>query len=120
MDKTLKVNSQQAVDAKQFGSEIRRARKALGMTQAELADRVGISRATLIAHEQGNAGPSVDLAGQLASILGLRLTLQAAIPEEEHAGKSAAFVPPCPILGNMRHKRFPTLEEILWTTVGIV
>jgi putative transcriptional regulator len=109
----------QNVDAAIFGSEIRRARKAKGMTQADLAARVGISRATLIAHEQGHAGPSLDLAGQLANILGLRLTLQS-VPEEKSDAVEAEFVPPCPVLGNMRHKRFPTLEEILWTTVGIV
>ena len=49
---------------------VRAARKALRLTQAELAESVGVSRHTVIAIEQGDYAPSVFLALRLARILG--------------------------------------------------
>ena len=40
---------------------IRAARNAMGMTQQELADRVGVSRQTINAIEQGNFKPTIRL-----------------------------------------------------------
>ena len=46
---------------------IRRLRFAHGeMTQAELADRVGVTRQTIIAIEQGRYSPSLEMAFQIA------------------------------------------------------
>nr|WP_284735067.1 helix-turn-helix transcriptional regulator [Nonomuraea sp. NEAU-A123] len=36
------------------------------MTQAELADRIGVTRQTIIAIEQGRYSPSLDMAFQIA------------------------------------------------------
>ena len=48
-------------------NEIRRLRFANGeMTQAELADRVGVTRQTIIAIEQGRYSPSLEMAFQIA------------------------------------------------------
>ena len=47
---------------------VRRARRAMELTQAELADRVGVSRQTIVALESGGYAPSVYLA--LADVLG--------------------------------------------------
>ena len=44
-------------------------RSAAGeMTQAELADRVGVTRQTIIAIEQGKYSPSLELAFQIARV----------------------------------------------------
>jgi putative transcriptional regulator len=43
------------------------------MTQAELADRVGVTRQTIIAIEQGKYSPSLEMAFQIARALGVRL-----------------------------------------------
>ncbi|MBA3236517.1 MAG: helix-turn-helix transcriptional regulator [Chloroflexi bacterium] len=48
-------------------NDIRRLRFANGeMTQAELADRVGVTRQTIIAIEQGRYSPSLEMAFQIA------------------------------------------------------
>ena len=38
------------------------------MTQAELADRVGVTRQTIIAIEQGRYSPSLEMAFQIARV----------------------------------------------------
>ncbi|MGY1858511.1 helix-turn-helix transcriptional regulator [Modestobacter sp. SYSU DS0290] len=53
---------------------IRALRFARGeMTQAELADLVGVSRQTVIAIEQGRYSPSLEMAFLIARALGVRL-----------------------------------------------
>ena len=48
-------------------NEIRRLRFANDeMTQAELADRIGVTRQTIIAIEQGRYSPSLEMAFQIA------------------------------------------------------
>lgn len=43
------------------------------MTQAELADRVGMTRQTIIAIEQGRYSPSLEVAFQIAAVFGVPL-----------------------------------------------
>ncbi|ABY24758.1 transcriptional regulator, Cro/CI family [Renibacterium salmoninarum ATCC 33209] len=43
------------------------------MTQAELAERIGVTRQTIIAIEQGKYSPSLEVAFQIAGILQVRL-----------------------------------------------
>jgi putative transcriptional regulator len=43
------------------------------MTQAELADRVGVTRQTIIAIEQGRYSPSLEMAFQIARAFGVDL-----------------------------------------------
>jgi len=48
-------------------NEIRRLRFANGeMTQADLAQRIGVTRQTIIAIEQGRYSPSLEMAFQIA------------------------------------------------------
>lgn len=55
-------------------NEIRRLRFANDeMTQAELADRIGVTRQTIIAIEQGRYSPSLDMAFQIAQVFGVPL-----------------------------------------------
>ena len=55
-------------------NEIRRLRFAHGeMTQAELADRVGVTRQTIIAIEQGRYSPSLEMAFQVARVFNVPL-----------------------------------------------
>ena len=50
-------------------NEIRRLRFANGeMTQAELAERVRVTRQTIIAIEQGRYSPSLEMAFQIARV----------------------------------------------------
>jgi putative transcriptional regulator len=43
------------------------------MTQAELADRIGVTRQTVIAIEQGRYSPSLEAAFQIARVFGVPL-----------------------------------------------
>lgn len=55
-------------------NSIRTLRFAAGeMTQADLAERVGVTRQTVIAIEQGKYSPSLEVAFQIAYALGVRL-----------------------------------------------
>jgi putative transcriptional regulator len=55
-------------------NNIRALRFANGeMTQAELADRVGVTRQTIIAVEQGRYSPSLEMAFQIARAFGMPL-----------------------------------------------
>ena len=54
----------------QVTNDIRRLRFARGeMTQAELAERIGVTRQTVIAIEQGRYSPSLEMAFQIANAL---------------------------------------------------
>jgi putative transcriptional regulator len=64
-------------------NSIRALRFAAGeMTQAELADRVGVTRQTVIAIEQGRYSPSLEVAFRIAAALGARLDEVFHYPEE--------------------------------------
>lgn len=55
-------------------NEIRTLRfHAQEMTQAELAKRVGVTRQTIIAIEQGKYSPSLEVAFQIARVFGVPL-----------------------------------------------
>lgn len=49
-------------------NEIQKARRDAGLTQEELADKIGVTRQTIIAMEKGNYTPSVLLALKLAKL----------------------------------------------------
>ncbi|MCC4249576.1 MULTISPECIES: helix-turn-helix transcriptional regulator [Microbacterium] len=52
---------------------IRDHRDRSGMTQAELARRLGVTRQTVIAIEQGRYSPSLELAFQIAAEFGVAI-----------------------------------------------
>lgn len=55
-------------------NRIRALRFAAGeMTQADLADRIGVTRQTVIAIEQGRYSPSLEMAFQIARVFGVGL-----------------------------------------------
>jgi putative transcriptional regulator len=57
-----------------ISNSIRALRFAHGeMTQAELARRIGVTRQTIIAIEQGRYSPSLEMAFQIARVFGVPL-----------------------------------------------
>jgi putative transcriptional regulator len=55
-------------------NSIRALRFAAGeMTQADLAQRIGVTRQTIIAIEQGRYSPSLEMAFQIARVFGVPL-----------------------------------------------
>ena len=63
-----------ASERRRVGAVVRRARRDAGITLAELAPRVGVSRSFLSAVERGESGLSVQLQSRLADALSLSLT----------------------------------------------
>jgi putative transcriptional regulator len=56
-------------------NNIRRLRFEHGeMTQAELADRIGMTRQTIAAIEQGKYSPSLEAAFRIAQVFGVPIT----------------------------------------------
>ncbi len=53
------------------------------MTQAELADRVGVTRQTIIAIEQGRYSPSLEMAFQIARAFNVSLDEVFQYPEDD-------------------------------------
>jgi putative transcriptional regulator len=53
------------------------------MTQADLADRVGVTRQTIIAIEQGKYSPSLEMAFQIARAFNVRLDEVFRYPDEQ-------------------------------------
>lgn len=52
---------------------VREQRKKQGLTQAELADKVQVSRQTIISMEKGSYVPSLELALDLAVVFDLKI-----------------------------------------------
>jgi putative transcriptional regulator len=55
-----------------IGQNVHRLRERRGLTQAELAARVGVHRVTVAALEGGRKAPSLELLEQLARVLRVR------------------------------------------------
>ncbi len=68
-------------------NHVRRHRRQLhDMTQQELADRVGVTRQTILSIERGRYNPSVGLALRLAETFGVAVEVLFEIEGEEHHG----------------------------------
>ena len=52
------------------------------MTQAQLAERIGVTRQTVIAIEQGRYSPSLDMAFRIARVFGVPLDDVFQYPDE--------------------------------------
>ena len=73
----------------QVTNDIRALRFRNGeMTQAELAERLGVTRQTVIAIEQGRYSPSLEMAFQIARVFGVPLDAVFQYPENETTTQS--------------------------------
>jgi putative transcriptional regulator len=70
-------------------NSIRALRAQAGdLTQAELADRIGVTRQTVIAIEQGRYSPSLEVAFQIARELGVPLDAVFHYPDSSVEGEA--------------------------------
>jgi transcriptional regulator with XRE-family HTH domain len=65
----------QVIDSKRLGSVIRSYRRAVGMTQAQLAERLGIHLMTVSKYEAGTIAVSIDRLAEISAALGVSLVL---------------------------------------------
>lgn len=61
------------MEAVQVNSQLRELRTAQDWTQADLAERLGVSRQTIISIESGRYEPSLSLAFKIAAAFGVRI-----------------------------------------------
>ena len=66
---------QDAKDAFQLGARVRAERERLGLTQSELAEKMGTSQPTIARLEAGGVSPSLDTLHRAADALGLELVV---------------------------------------------
>ncbi len=71
------VMEENVADPADFGAVIRRARKAGGLTQAELALAAGVSLRFVSELERGKPGASIALALRIAKLLNVRIRASA-------------------------------------------
>lgn len=68
-DSFFTVGGSEVAKRTRVTNEIRRLRFEAGeMTQADLADRIGVTRQTVIAIEKGKYSPSLEIAFQIARV----------------------------------------------------
>ena len=60
-------------DSEELTNFVKQHRRVVGMTQKELAERVGVTRQTILSIEKGKYTPSVALALHLAEVFEVRV-----------------------------------------------
>lgn len=66
----------------EFSTRIRELRDEAGLTQAELADRVDVTRQTILYVEKGEYNPSLELAWRIAREFDARIEDVFELPDE--------------------------------------
>ena len=57
----------------EFGANLRELRESAKMTQAELAEKIGVTRALIAQYELGSKSPTVPVAARIAQIFGVTI-----------------------------------------------
>lgn len=95
------------------GQQIKGRRKALRLTQAELARRAGVSRATLIAVGRGEVART-DVLHLVVEGLGARLALERDVPGPENSWTRPE------VQAARRKQRFPDIYELIAANRGLL
>ena len=76
---------QSAKDAFALAEHIRQAREKLGITQTELAARIGSTQPAMARLEGGGVSPSLDTLRKIADALGFELVVELRVPRRASA-----------------------------------
>lgn len=71
-----RVGYRQAKEAFELAERVRQARERIGITQAELATRIGSTQPAIARLEAGGNTPSFDTLRRIAAALGLELVVE--------------------------------------------
>lgn len=80
------------------GSTLRDLRVRAGLSQAEVARRVGIAPTVLSAHERGRRQPSLETAGRIISAMGYEVEFRRRLDPEVQARKLVEALEPAEAL----------------------
>ena len=75
-----------------FGERIRQFRKAAGITQGELAQKLNVHLQTVSKWERGISEPDIAWLGELCAALGVSLERLAGVPEDAELVTAAVYV----------------------------
>jgi len=87
-----------------LAANVRLLRKQKGLTQVELAQRIGCSQAVITAYEKGRKKPSIDTLARLAEVLGAstdQIVGKRAVPNTKRPAKNPKL-----------WKKFSQLEQL--------
>lgn len=65
-----------------FNENLKAAREALGLSQKEVAERVGVANSTYSLYESGNREPNVQTIKKIAAVLNVSADRLLGLPEE--------------------------------------
>lgn len=80
-DAELAALSHEEYDKLQLARQIRRLREARGLSQAQLAELLGTRQPSIARIESGRVLPRIDMLFRLATVLGLRLSIDFRVPD---------------------------------------
>ncbi len=72
---------------RQLGGRIAEHRKALGLTQTDLAQELGVAQQTMAHYEGGTARIAAATLPTIARVLGISIEALIGVPAKRHAGK---------------------------------
>lgn len=76
-----------------LGRQIEAERRTLQWTQADLAERAGVSRQTLMAIEQGSTNSTIGIVFEIATLLGIPLVGASASESRRNINARLALLP---------------------------
>jgi ribosome-binding protein aMBF1 (putative translation factor) len=82
----VRAGYERADRAIRFGMAVRAAREAAGLSQAELATRIGSTQPSLARLEAGGTDPKLSTIHKIGDALGAPLVLEFRAPEREPVG----------------------------------
>lgn len=74
----------------EFGENLKKLRESRGMSQADLAEQLGVTRGLIAQYETGAKSPNVNLASKIASALGV--TIDTMMQRKENANERTETV----------------------------
>lgn len=93
-----------------LGAVVRAARRKLGLSQQELAERSGMSRQSLVALEQGTANPTWDTVLRVSGVLGMNLSASLGL------FRLNQIIAHCPRGDRSARRGWPTLTaKMMWS-----
>lgn len=87
----MPVPEMMARDPRQVGTALRRARRALHLTQSDVADRAGVTQATVSLLEGGTGGVKLRTVTDVMAAMGLEFVIRPRRAEAEPDDVAALF-----------------------------
>lgn len=102
----------------ELGRQIKRARESVGLTQADLANHLSISRQMIGRYETGRDAPAVDVLVEIGRILEIEFQIRGILVKLEHGGRRPRVLRKQLILEFEKPRRFDRAQIEITPTEG--